>query len=271
MVKPAWEVAVVTGGGSGLGRALAHALVARGTRVVVADVVEERAREVAEELGPSALAVPVDVRDPHAMAGLLDTAVSELGPVDLWVNNAGVAVAGLVGDVPLDDWRWVVDVNLWGVVHGCHAVVPHLKARGRGALLNVASAAGLVSTPGMAPYNLTKAAVVSLSETLYAELRPQGIGVTVLCPTFFQTRLLETSRSADAKHARMADRLMQRSKFTSEQVAEAALADVAAGRLFSVPMTDGRLMWAVRRLAPQGFYDLMPRVVRALEGRLNGR
>ncbi len=265
MVKHEVNVAVVTGAGSGLGRALARALHRKGVSVVVADVVEARAQEVAAELGERAVPFVVDVRDAAAMAALLTFAVDTLGPVDLWVNNAGVAVAGLVGDVPLEDWIWVVDVNLWGVVHGCHVAVPYLKARGRGAVLNVASAAGLVATGGLAPYNVTKSAVVSLSETLYSELKGTGVSVTVLCPTFFETRLLEDARTTDPSLTRVASKLMKRAPVQADQVAERALADVASGRLHSVPMIDGQVMWAVRRALPQRFYDMVPKLLKVLE------
>src|SRR6185312_10510780 len=113
----------------------------------------------------------------------------------LVINNAGVAVGGRVGEVALDDWRWIMGVNLWGVIHGCHVFATQLRAQGSGHILNVASAAGLLAPPGMAPYNVTKAAVVALSETLRGELRDAGVGVTVLCPTFFRTNIAASSRA----------------------------------------------------------------------------
>src|SRR5262249_5674319 len=119
----------------------------------------------------------------EALAGACD------GPVDLVVNNAGVSSGGAVGELPISDWRWTIEVDLFGVIHGCHVFVPRLRAQGHGHILNVASAAGLVSMPYMAPYNVAKAGVVALSETLDAELRGSGVGVTVLCPTFFQTNI----------------------------------------------------------------------------------
>lgn len=258
------ETAVVTGGGSGLGKALAEELAGRGVAVAVADLDGGRAEEVARSLGGRSFAFEVDVRDPDAVQALRDAALDRLGAVDLWVNNAGVAAAGPVGEVPLDDWRWVLDVNLMGVVHGCHVIAPYLRQRGRGAILNVASAAGLISTPDMGPYNASKAAVVSLSETLYGELKPHGVGVTVLCPTFFQTNLLDTARSPDPKHMKIAGSLMRRARSQAQDVARAGLADVAAGRLYSVPMADGRFLWRLRRLVPQTFYDLMPRAVKVV-------
>jgi NAD(P)-dependent dehydrogenase (short-subunit alcohol dehydrogenase family) len=258
--------AVVTGAGSGLGRALALEVARRGAKVVVADVDVAGAEDTAGQVraaGGTAFVERCDVRDAEAVRGLLDAAHARTGGVDLWVNNAGVAVAGEIGTVPLEDWRWVVDVNLWGVVHGCEAAVPYLKGRGAGWVLNVASAAGLLSTPRLGPYNVTKAAVVSLSETMYGELKDAGVGVTVLCPTFFRTNIMAASRGAADQRA-MVGKLMDRSALQAPDVARIALDDLLAGRLYSVPMTDGRLLWSLRRVAPQLFYTLVPKVMARL-------
>jgi len=170
--------AVVTGAGSGLGRAFCLELKKRGARLVCADIDEAAAQRTASEVGGTAVRCDVArIEDVEALAAAAERA---LGGVDLVVNNAGVAVAGPVGEVPLDDWRWIMGVNLWGVIYGCHVFAPRLKKQGRGHIINVASAAGLLAPPGMAPYNVTKAAVVALSETMSAELKQTGVGVTVL-------------------------------------------------------------------------------------------
>src|SRR5690606_20569237 len=142
----------------------------------------------------------------------------------------GVAVAGRIGEVPLADWTWVIEVNLWGVVHGCQTAVPHFRARGGGWLLNVASAAGLVSSPELGPYNATKAAVVALTETIYGETRDAGIGVTVVCPTFFRTNIAASSRGAEAQR-KLVQKLMDRSRVQAPEVARAALDALVAGHL----------------------------------------
>ena len=177
--------ALVTGAASGLGRALAVALASRGARVLAADLDLEGARETAEQVtraGGEGHAAEADVTQAADVERLAREMDARFGGVDFVANNAGVAVAGPVGVVPLEDWRWAVGVNLWGVVHGCHVFVPRMRAQGAGHILNVASAAGLLSPPGLAPYNVTKAAVVSLSETLAGELYGSGVGVSVLCP-----------------------------------------------------------------------------------------
>lgn len=257
--------AVVTGAGSGLGRALAVELSRRGARVVLADVdlagAEETARQI-HEAGRAdegaALVSRCDVTSPEQVEALAQFAEQRLGGVDFVANNAGVAVGGEVGAVALDDWRFVVGVNLWGVIHGCHTFVPALRRQGRGAILNVASAAGLLAPPGMAPYNVTKAAVVSLSETLYSELRRERIGVTVLCPTFFSTQILASSRGPtdDAQRAAV-QKMMDRSRVQAPDVARAALRAVERGSLYAVPMWDGSILWLLKRLAPSTFHGLL--------------
>lgn len=257
--------AVVTGGASGLGRALVLALAKGGADVVIADLHGPRMDETVAAvtaLGRQAIAVPTDVRDAGQVEALLETAVQRLGGVDLWANNAGVAGAGDVGDGSLDDWRFVLDVNLWGVIHGCHAVAPYMKKRGKGIILNTASAAGLISSPHMGAYNASKAAVVAITETLYGELAGTGVRTTVVCPTFFQTNLLESARMPDGRNRKFATKLMQRSSWTADDVARVALADAYAGRLYSVAMSDGRWLWRARRLWPQMFYDRMAAIAK---------
>jgi NAD(P)-dependent dehydrogenase (short-subunit alcohol dehydrogenase family) len=258
MSLPEHTRAVVTGAASGLGRALAVELAARGGRVLVADVDEVGGAEtvrMVKDAGAQASFIRCDVRDPAQVAALLDAADERLGGVDLVANNAGVAVSGKVGEIGLEDWRWIVDINQWGVIYGCHTFVPRFVAQGRGYILNVASAAGLLSAPQMAPYNVTKAAVVALSETLHAELSGTGVRVSVLCPTFFKTNIIHAARSP-AEHSGLVVKLMERSKVQAPDVAREALDAVAEGRLYVVPMTDGRMMWRIKRAAPEAFVRL---------------
>ena len=262
--------AVVTGAGSGLGRALLLALARPGARLLASDLDPGTANETADlarRKGAEAWSMPCDVRDPEQVEALAAAADERMGGADLMVNNAGVAVAGDIEDVPLDDWRFIVDVNMWGVIHGCRAFAPRMRQAKRGHILNIASAAGLLSPPQMAPYNVTKAAVVALSETLAADLRADGVGVTVLCPTFFRTNLMSTARGADASKVRMVEKMMDRSKVQADEVAAAALASVRKGELYAVPMRDGRLMWRIKRVAPERFGW----VVDKIQGRMGVR
>jgi NAD(P)-dependent dehydrogenase (short-subunit alcohol dehydrogenase family) len=255
--------AVVTGGGGGLGRAFSIELARRGGSVLVADRDLAAAEQTASLAGASAHATACDVSRLGDVEKLLVLADEKLGGVDLLVNNAGVAVAGAVGEVPIADWEWIVGVNLWGVVYGCHVFVPRFKQQRSGQVLNVASAAGLLSAPTMGPYNVTKAAVVSLSETLSAELRELGVGVTVLCPTFFRTQILASSRSSmiDRSLNDVVEQRMSASKLQADDVARIALDACAAGALYVVPRADGRWAWRMKRLAPERYYRWMPRLL----------
>src|SRR4051794_35500161 len=175
---------VVTGGGSGLGRALSIELAKRDARILAADIDERGARETIDLLkGTEAHFERCDVAKLDDVNRLADRADALFGGADLVINNAGVAVGGKVGEIPVDDWKWIVDINLWGVIYGCHVFAPRFRKQKSGAFLNVASAAGLLCAPMMGPYNVTKAGVVALSETLSGELAGDGIGVSVLCPT----------------------------------------------------------------------------------------
>lgn len=263
MTLPSQPRAVVTGAASGLGRALCVELAKRQAQIVVSDVELQGADETAHlvaQHGGKALVRRCDVSKAEEIEELAQFADRELGATDLLVNNAGVAVAGSIGDVPLRDWEWIFGINLWGVIYGCHSFAPRFKQRRSGHILNVASAAGLLSSPDMGPYNVTKAGVISLSETLASELRQFGVGVTVLCPTFFVTSIMTSSRSQLAADlAGTAEALMQKSKLQAPDVAARALASCDKGDLYCVPMVDGQLGWRLKGLAPEQFYKrIMP-------------
>lgn len=248
--------AVVTGAGSGLGRALCVELARHHARVLVSDLdlpsAEETARRV-EAAGGKARVLACDVTQLEAVEALAEVAFSEFGGVDLLVNNAGVACGGTVGEMPLAEWRRVLDVNLWGVIHGCHVFAPRLKQQRSGHILNIASAAGLISLGFMAPYNVSKAGVVSLSETLHAELKPEGIGVTVACPTFFRTNIAAAGGYSDPRLREVGNRLVDQSRIEPDTVARACLRAVKKGEPYSVPIALGRWVWRLKRLSPSAF------------------
>ena len=195
-------VAVVTGGGSGIGRALALALARAGSRVVVADVDEGAMAAVAGEvkaLGSAVLTVRTDVSDLGQVQALADRAWKAFGAVHVLCNNAGVAAWGGLEQATHRDWQWVLGVNLWGVIHGVETFVPRMIAGGeRGHVVNTASMAGLIASQGLGVYNTSKYAVVGLSETLAKDLKPHGIGVSVLCPMGVETRIRESERNRPA-------------------------------------------------------------------------
>ena len=224
----AGRVAVVTGAASGIGRALAEEFAASGSAVVVADLDVAEAELVAAGIrtsGGEALAVAVDVADAAAVDALAATTLERFGRVDVLCNNAGVSTFNLLRDQTLEDWKWVVGVNFWGVVHGVQTFLPIMRDQGTAAhIVNTASIAGLVSGVAfIGPYSATKVAVVSISETLAQELaiEESPIGVSVLCPSSVDTKVMESERGRPAElgvehRTEMAEsvRLMIRDGFT---------------------------------------------------------
>ena len=246
--------AVVTGAGSGLGRAFARALAGRGARVVISDVSQAGLDETAKlvgDAGGTALVTLCDVTRSADVQALAEFAKKVLGGTDLLINNAGIAVAGPIGTVALEDWRHQIDVNLFGVIHGCHSFVPEMAERGSGHVLNVASMAGIVYVPEMGPYNVTKAAVIALSETLRGEVASRGVGVTCLCPSFFPTDIVKSARGLkDEKKAKFAQKLMDRSKWSADDIARIALDAVESDTFYVLPHAEGRWIWRLKRVSP---------------------
>jgi NAD(P)-dependent dehydrogenase (short-subunit alcohol dehydrogenase family) len=195
------RVAVITGAGSGIGAALARRCAAEGMRLVLADVERGAVEGVAGEIGrggAEAVAEVVDVRDPAALVRLADRTWKVFGGCHLLVNNAGVVAYRPIAELEISDWRWILSVNLDGVVHGLHAFVPRLRAQGGPAhIVNTASMAGLIPLEGagLGAYAASKYAVVAISETLRLELAPDGIGVSVVCPGGVATRINEADRN----------------------------------------------------------------------------
>ncbi|MEV6137816.1 SDR family NAD(P)-dependent oxidoreductase [Nocardia sp. NPDC051990] len=252
--------AVVTGAGSGIGRAFALEIAARGGQVICADIDESRADETValiERNHPGAAhAFRCDVSRHEEVEVLARFAESLFErPVTLVVNNAGVGIGGKrVGEIGFADWNWALGINLWGVVHGCEIFAPRLRAacgggRDRGGIINVASAAAFAAAPSMAVYNTSKAAVLSLSETMAAELSGTGVAVTVLCPTFVKTNVARDGRITP-QSARLADTLMRLTGFSPERVARTTLDANDRGQLYVLPQLDAHLIWWLKRYFP---------------------
>jgi NAD(P)-dependent dehydrogenase (short-subunit alcohol dehydrogenase family) len=193
-------VAVVTGGASGIGRSCADEFARRGAAVVIADINEERIGETVAALngrGSRAIGIRCDVTSDADVARLRDESLAAMSHVDIVMNNAGVALLGPPESVPLDDWRWIIDVNVLGLVRGAAAFIPHLLERGSGHIVNTASIAGLYAYSwDSIPYITSKFGAYGLSEGLFGYLKPHGIGVSVLCPGLVTTNLAENARIA---------------------------------------------------------------------------
>jgi len=244
MPLPSSPHVVITGAGSGFGRALAT----------------ETGRLALEKGAKGVLSRVCDVSKIDQVEALAAASSSAgFGPLDLVVNNAGVSSGGRIGEAPLADWRWTIEIDLFGVIYGCHVFTPILRGQGHGHVLNVASAAGLMHAPLMGAYNVSKAGVVALSETLAAELIGTRIGVTVLCPTFFQTDIAKSGRFENEQAKGAAERLVSGGK-SAESIARAALRSVKAGELYCVPMLDARMFWRAKRIMPGAFSKIVGKV-----------
>lgn len=267
MNEQADRVVVVTGAGSGIGRATALMAAAEGARVVATDVHQARLDTLAQELGERALLVrQVDVSDRKAMADLAADVHARVPAVDVLVNNAGVSVGGQFLDISLDDWDWLLGINLKGVVHGCHFFIPRMVDRKRGHVVNIASIFGIHAPPGVTAYAASKFGVLGMSRSLRAELAPHGVGVTAICPGMINTSIVADGRLAggiERGRARMVERFKKGAP--PEAVARAifdAVRDNAAVR------TVGRDAWALHqltRLLPAAAYRVSAAMARRLD------
>ncbi len=248
----------ITGAGSGFGKALALDFAGRGWKVAAADInaesLEATGREI-KALGGEPLLIPCDVTRIEDVEEAGRRVMEMWGGVDIAVNNAGVAAGGRMEKITASQWDRILDINLKGVIHGCRVFIPILEKQGKGHLVNMASSAGLACLPEMSSYNVTKAAVISLSETLRAELRPKNIGVTVIAPTFFKTNLMDSFQCTDERQRKMAQSFFAKSHATSEDVVRATVRAIRKNRLYVVPQAEGKVIWLTKRLFPETFYN----------------
>ncbi|HEY9724545.1 MAG TPA: SDR family NAD(P)-dependent oxidoreductase [Oscillatoriaceae cyanobacterium] len=256
------RLALVTGAGSGIGRATSLAFAAAGARVLAVDIDLDAARRTAEEAGGAAIAMTADVGDARAMETLAERVISDYGPLDLLVNNAGVGAAGPFLETTVEDWQRVLDVNLWGVIHGCRLFAPAMVARGRGHIVNVASAAAWVPLRDMAAYCTSKAAVLMLGDCLRPELAPHGVFVTSICPGIVATNITRSARFVGtdaAGEAALRDTASQwygRRNFPPERVAE-AIVQAVHDRAETVAVTpEAQFVHGLARFAPMALQAL---------------
>ena len=247
---------LVTGGASGLGAALVDRFAARGDQVLSADLSEPHvamATPHSDNSGDVTHRV-LDVTSEEDWAAAVEWVTSEWGGLDVLVNNAGVAGGGRIELTSMDDWRWIFDVNLFGVVRGTRAFVPMLKRQGSGRIVNTASLAGLVHPPGMGSYNAVKAAVVAFSETTAHELAPYGVGCTAVCPSYFKTNLMSSLRGGDADLEAQITRLVERSPITADDIAAAVIEGIDRGDELILPDEPARAAYALK-LSDRPAYD----------------
>ena len=248
--------AFITGAASGLGLAMAQLLARDGWTLGVLDLDREALERAVTQLRASGAAnvsaYPGDVaRHEFVAAAVTDFSQANQG-LDVMVNNAGVAVAGAVEATPVDDWNWIVGINLLGVVWGCRTALPVLKRQGSGLIFNIASSAGFAAAPQMSAYNATKAGVIALSETLASELAGTGLQVSCAMPGFFRTHLLDHMR-APPEENRLAHRIMDNSGHDPDEAALALLGAAAAGELYVVWPPEYRWAWRLKRWFPRWF------------------
>ena len=255
--------AIITGGASGLGLATAQLLASRGWNLGLLDRDAARLAEATEQLrakgSPACEAFVVDTTDEQAVKAAIDAFAAKFDGLDFAMNSAGVAVAGDLLETSTADWKWILDINVMGIVYSCRAELPHMMASGGGLVINVASAASFACSSRMSAYNASKAAVVALSETLFQEMAEHGVHVTAAMPGFFRTRLMEHARApADARG--FAQKMMQRSNLEADEVAAEIVARAAAGATHVVLPGSYRWLWRYKRLAPRSFLRWLARI-----------
>ncbi len=255
---------LITGAGSGLGRALAERHAARGDRVACVDIDAARADETCGRLvGDGHLAVQADVGDDASMQALHQTIERRWGgPLDRLFNNAGVASGGAMVDTTMDEWQRVLEINLLGVVRGCRLFLPAMLEAGRGHVINTASFAGLAGAPSIMSYGVSKAAVVALSEQLRAECAGRSVQVSVLCPAFFQTGLL-ANWHGDGRLRRFAEKMMADSPDSLDEVADACVAAIDRGRFLVLPTRREPLRWRLKRWLPEVYFGRLLKLAAA--------
>lgn len=249
--------AVVTGAGSGIGRAFSLELAKRGGSVVCSDINLISAKNTVgmiQKLGGQAIAVKCDVSvlaDVEALASKAEAFFKQ--PADLIINNAGIGAGGTpVGEVSMDDWQATLNINLWGVINGCHVFAPRLHANGAGGIINVASTASFAAAPFMGPYNVSKAGVLALTETMAAEFQGSGLQITALCPTFVKTNIVANGR-IEGDSTGFAQKVMDITGMTPEKVATITLNGYDKQKLYILPQIEAKAIWRAKRYIPTAY------------------
>jgi len=253
------KVALVTGAASGIGRATAVAFARERMKLVLCDRNEEGLRDLERELAPSVKHFErhvVDVASRDAMRAFADDVHARFDAVDVIVNNAGVGQSGGLLDTSLDDWEWVLGVNLWGVIHGCHFFVPNMVKRGKGGhVVNVSSVFGFFAPPGSIGYCAAKFGVFGLSESMRGELEPHGIGVSTICPGMINTNIVKDGRYSETTRAQRENVVAQFEKrgHSPDVVAKAILSAVKKNRAVVPAAPEAWAFYYAKRFIPKQF------------------
>lgn len=241
--------AFITGAASGLGKALAKILIEDGWQVGIADIGSERLAETAKQFGKQATAYWLDVANDVEYAKVANDFIKKFGGIDLLVNNAGVGDGSAFEQYSTENWRWIIGINQLGVIYGCKFFIPAMIQQKGGQIINVSSAAAFSNLPRMAPYNVTKAAVLSLSETLYAEYKTQGIAVSVVMPTFFRTNIDRFARGG-IENQQMAHKLLATSGIEANEIAQQILTQAANNTFYIVLPGKSKIIFWLKRMFP---------------------
>ncbi len=247
--------AFITGGGGGLGRALALKLAADGWTIGITDIKDEglaESKELIEKAGGKAYTYKFDVAKREEYQKAFDDYISKVGGLDLQINNAGVGDGGLFGEYGLDNWEWITGINQMAVVYGSHFATQVMKKQRSGHIISIASAAGLANMPNMSMYNVTKAAVISLMETLYAELYSFGVTVSVVCPTFFRSNVMQFNRG-DKQATAIGQHIIQRAKYSPDEIADYVLTQAGKNVFYVLHPYQARLVFHIKRFLPNLF------------------
>lgn len=246
---------LITGAASGLGLALVHQYVTRGARVLGTDVHGEIPESLKGLDGVSYLTL--DVTQDVDWAKARDWVAEQWGGLDYLFNNAGVAAGGRIELSEMDQWQWIVDINLLGVARGCRTFTPMMKEQGSGHIISTASAAGLIHPPRMTEYVAVKAGVVAISESLLHELKPFGVNVSVICPTFFKTNLTQSLRGKDEQANKSAEKLISKAKLSADTIAARVIKGIESGKHIILTDRDGKVGYAAKRFARPVYYSMM--------------
>lgn len=249
--------AFITGGGGGLGRAFALALAGDGWTIGITDIKQEalaESKSIIEQAGGKAFTYQFDVSKREEFQSAFNDFIQKAGGIDLMINNAGVGDGGLFGEYGLDNWEWITGINQMAVVYGSHFAIQKMKEQKSGHIISIASAAGLANMPNMSMYNVTKAAVISLMETIYAEAYGFNVQASVVCPTFFRSNIMQYHKGNEDA-AKIGQTIIQRAKYSPDEIADYILTKAGKNVFYILHPFQARLVFHLKRIAPMFFLN----------------